>query len=43
MKKYIKDSRGYFDFIKRYKDKYNILIVKPLKHSIKVEYERKLS
>ena len=43
MKKYFKDSRGYFDFIKRCKEKYNILIVKPLKHSIKVEYERKLS
>lgn len=41
MKKYIKDSRGYFDFIKRYKDKYNILIVKPLKNSIKVEYEKR--
>lgn len=41
MKKYIKDSRGYFDFIKRYKEKYNILIVKPLKNSIKVEYEKR--
>lgn len=40
MKKYIKNSRGYFDFINKYKDKYNIISVKPLKNSIKVEYEK---
>jgi len=41
MKKYIKDSRGYFEFINKYKEKYNIIIVKPLKNSIKVEYEKR--
>jgi len=41
MKKYIKDSRGYFEFINKYKEKYNILSVKPLKNSIKVEYEKR--
>lgn len=41
MKKYIKDSRGYFEFINRYKEKYNIISVKLLKNSIKVEYEKR--
>lgn len=41
MKKYIKDSRGYFEFINRYKEKYKIISVKPLKDSIKVEYEKR--
>lgn len=41
MKKYIKDSRGYFEFINRYKEKYNIISVKPLKNCIKVEYEKR--
>ena len=41
MKKYIKDSRGYFEFINKYKDKYNIISVKPLKNNIKVEYEKR--
>lgn len=40
MKKYIKNNRGYFDFINKVKDKYKIIIVKPLKNSIKVEYEK---
>lgn len=39
MIKYLKTNRDYFNFIK--KDKYNILIVKPLKNSIKVEYEKR--
>lgn len=43
MKKYIKNSRGYFDFINKYKDTYEIITVKPLKNSIKVEYEKKQS
>jgi len=41
MKKYIKDNRGYFEFINNYKEKYNIVSVKPLKNSIKVEYEKR--
>lgn len=41
MKKYIKDSRGYFEFINKYKELYNIISVKPLKNSIKIEYEKR--
>lgn len=41
MKKYFKNNGGYFEFINKYKDKYNILTVKPLKNSIKVEYEKR--
>ena len=40
MLKYLKNNKEYFNFINRNKSKYNILIVKPLKNSIKVEYEK---
>lgn len=39
MKKYIKDARGYFEFINKNKDKIKVLRVKSLKKNILVEYE----
>ena len=41
MKKYIKTNNDYFEFINKNKEKYEVLNVKILKNSIKVEYERK--
>lgn len=41
MKKYIKTNNDYFEFINKNKEKYEVLRVKILKNSIKVEYERK--
>ena len=41
MVKIFNESREYFDFINKYKEKYNILKVKCLKKSIKVEYEKR--
>lgn len=41
MRKYFKDSRGYFEFIDKYKEVYNILLVKPLRNLIRVDYERR--
>ena len=41
-KRYFKDSKKYFKFISNMKDKIDILMVKPLKNTIKVEYENKI-
>ena len=41
MIKYIKNNNEYFTFINKYKGKYNIISVEPLKRSIKVNYEKK--
>ncbi len=39
-KRYFKDSKKYFKFINKMKDKIRVTIVKPQKDSIKVEYIR---
>lgn len=41
MIKYIKSNSEYFVFINKYKNKYNIISVEPLKKNIKVNYEKK--
>lgn len=40
MIKCFKNNKEYFNFINRNKSKYKVLIVKLLKNSIKVEYEK---
>lgn len=37
-KRYFKDSKKYFKFINGMKDKIRVIMVKPLKDTIKVEY-----
>ena len=41
MIKYFKTNKEFFEFINKNKDKYNFIKVKPLKNSIKVEYDKK--
>ena len=41
MIKYFKNNTEFFKFIEKFKDKYNFIKVKPLKNSIKVEYEKR--
>lgn len=41
MIKYFYTSKEYFDFVNKYKEKYDIIKVKCLKKSIKVEYEKR--
>lgn len=41
MIKYFKTNKEYFIFYENNKDRYRIIKVKPLKNSIKVEYDEK--
>ena len=40
MIKYFKSNNEYFKFCNLIKDKYRVIIVKPLKNRIRVEYEK---
>jgi hypothetical protein len=40
MKKYLKTSKEYFDWIDKYKDVYNIIKVYITKKYVVIEYER---
>lgn len=37
-KRYFKDSKKYFSYINKMKDKIKVIMVKPTKDSIKLEY-----
>lgn len=40
--RYFKDSKGYFKFIKNKSKLINIIMVKPLKNTIRVDYINKI-